>query len=725
MSIKVSIIIVNYNVSEKLLECLGSIYSSKPKIEFEVIVVDNSEENTIEKNLSLKFSKVKYIKTNRNVGFSAGNNLGVRKARGDYLFFLNPDTQFVGNVVDELYKLIISNGKIGIVAPILLDKNEKEYKLQGTKTLTPLRAILGLSFLGRFKIKNDYYVHGWNKEGLREVDVCPGSALMVSKKLFEKIRGFDENFFLYFEEFDFCKRIRECDYKIYISSKSKVVHDWGVSTSQFDNKDKVFAKSRFYYFKKHYGFLNAMFVESFLRLNKFSCLLFFVLGTSLFLRLFNLSLSMSFIGDQGWFYLSARDLLINGTIPLVGITSSHIWLHQGPLWTYILSMALFIGKFNPISGGYVTALFGALSTLLMYKLGSQIFSKKAGVIASLFYAVSPLIVQFDRMPYHTSLIPFFAILYFSALCKWLNGSVKYFPLILFFLAILYNLELATFTLFFPLAALVAYGFIKHKLWFKGIFDKRILLLSGFSIIIPMIPVIIYDFSHGFKQTIVFFGWILYKPFSFLIKSSPENFFSNFSLVLNFLAESIRRIVFQFNLEIAILILVFSTIYLIHKNYKNFRIESPLFILASLFAVSLLGILLNQTPSDAYLPIMFPFIIFTIAVFFEFLLSTKTIKYLVVFCLLAIFSANVINIIKLDNSDGFKKRTDAVDKIIKLAGDNQYNLVGSGPGSQFESFTMNYQYLLWLKGHEPSVKKEKVRINVSEDGNGIHMLKNSL
>ena len=76
---------------------------------------------------------------------------------------------------------------------------------------------------------------------------------------------------------------------------------------------------------------------------------------------------MNFIGDQGWFYISARDILLTGKIPLVGITSSHIWLHQGPYWTYMLAIMLFLFHFNPVSGAYLTAVIGLLTVFLIYR----------------------------------------------------------------------------------------------------------------------------------------------------------------------------------------------------------------------------------------------------------------------------------------------------------------------------------------------------------------------
>ena len=145
----VSIIIVNYKVREKLIECIESIEKYAPKISYEVIVVDNEGDQNLQTQL-IAFKNATYIKSKSNLGFGAGNNLGASKARGEYLFFLNPDTLFVENVVDGLYKLIKSDNEIGIVAPKLLDLKRIEYPEQGTVELTPFKALLHLSFLSKF-----------------------------------------------------------------------------------------------------------------------------------------------------------------------------------------------------------------------------------------------------------------------------------------------------------------------------------------------------------------------------------------------------------------------------------------------------------------------------------------------------------------------------------------------------------------------------------------------
>ncbi len=449
-------------------------------------------------------------------------------------------------------------------------------------------------------------------------------------------------------------------------------------------------------------------------------ILVIILITAVLVRFYNLYQTAPFIGDQGWFYLSARDLLIYGKIPLVGITSSHVWLHQGPLWTYMLAVSLFLFRFNPLAGSYVTILFGVLTVFMLYKIGSEMFSVRVGLTAALLYAVSPLAVFFDKMAFDPGPIPFFVTLLLFSLFKWLRGNVLYFPFILFLIAVLYNLELATFTLFFPFALFFLYGLWKKKKFVLGLKNIKVIIYSLLGALIPMLPVIIYDFSHGFVQTVVFLGWTVYKPFSVLIKHSSGNFITNMGVVLNFLYVNMGKLVFQYNYFFANLLLALGVIYLIYIlcKTKKLEISNPLFLLFFLLFVSLAGILVNQTPSDAYLPVIFPFVIFTVAVFFEFLLREGRIKYFGFLFLALVVLMNIYSVSKTSPFYGLADRVKAAEKIISLTDGKPYNLIGIGSGSQFISYTMNYQYLLWWMGYPPAAKSVRQKIIINDAPKGI-------
>ena len=719
---KLSIIIVNYQVKEKLFRCIQSIYDSKPKTDLEIIVVNNDDEENLGSSLKKLFPKVIYVKSEVNLGYGGGNNLGAKQAKGEYLFILNPDTLVFKDTIDELVSFFDKNENVGIAAPMLIDENNKPFILQGTKELTPVRGIICLSFIEKLfpnnPISKNFWFKNWDHNELKEVEVAPGTGFVISKQLFNRVGGFDEKLFLYFEEDDISNRIRKFGFKIYILAKAKIFHEVGASTKQLTDSSKIFAQSRFLYFKKHYGIPKALLVEIFLGINKLSISVLLILFLALFLRIYNIGNGMTYIGDQGWFYLSARNLLIHGRIPLVGITSSHTWLHQGPLWTYMLSIALFVSRFNPLSGAYLTAAFGAGTALLMYLLGKEMFSKRIGLIAAIMFASSPLIISFDRMPFDPSPIPFFTVLYLFALVKWIRGNVNYFPVILLLLAILYNLELATFTLSFPFVVILIYGLFKKTDWVNKILNVKIVSASLILPVIVMLPVIIYDFSNGFKQTVVFLGWTIYKPFSFLFHHSSGNALANYKIVAIFGLQNLQRLIFQESLLVSFLIFFAGLCLIIFQVLKNRKLIDSKSILLFLLLISLLGIVINQTPSDAYLPIVFPFVIFTVAILFDQMLKTKLLRDTAILLIVLILALNVYTSFRNDMMPNFLIRINAVNQIIKLSNNKPYNLIGKGAGSQFRSYTMNYEYLLWWKGHPVSNTNVKNKIVVSESLKGI-------
>lgn len=273
--IRVSVIITYYSDPQKLFDTIDSVLKHKPKYA-ELIVVDNSEKDKIS---NLKKNKdLIYIKAGSNRGYGAGNNLGAANATGEYLFFLNPDTLINKKTIPELVKFFKNHKKAGVVGPNLLDPEGNIYPQLGSNTLTPWAGMIALSFVHTVWPDNPISNHYWNvyqdQTRDREVAVVPGSALMIRRDIFEKINGFDENIFLYFDESDLCIRVQYLDYKIYFAAKSEVVHHWKFNRKEDPSLKKHFVKSRFYYFRKHYGIIWAVIVEVFTRMSRILALFF-------------------------------------------------------------------------------------------------------------------------------------------------------------------------------------------------------------------------------------------------------------------------------------------------------------------------------------------------------------------------------------------------------------------------------------------------------------------
>lgn len=270
--IKLSIIVVHYKASDELNACLDLIAKQKTTFKFEVIIVDHDADHPFVLNSKQKVKVVHH----KNNGFGGGNNFGAAKAKGKYLFFLNPDTLLKPGCLQKLVGYLEENDGVGIVAPTLLDTNGKRYELQGSKILTPLLAITTQSIFSKFIPNSLFFNYFWminhRRDKVRHVEVVPGSAFVISSDLFRKLKGFDQNFFLYFEEFDLCKRVRDLNKKIVMLAEVKVIHHWGRSTESLKNNNQYFQHSRKYYLQKHFGWRGSL-AQALLLVNKYHIVL--------------------------------------------------------------------------------------------------------------------------------------------------------------------------------------------------------------------------------------------------------------------------------------------------------------------------------------------------------------------------------------------------------------------------------------------------------------------
>lgn len=729
-----SIVYVYYNTPYEIKKSIESLKRTLQTKSYEIIIIDNASLKNLPQDI-YKLSNINIIRNKKNYGYGKGLNQGCRIAKGKYLLLVNPDVEFTEDSIRYLLDRIENDSKIGIVAPQLI--NEEKEVIQSISGMPYLPGALFIfSFISKIWPNNPfsskYHNAGLDRNQEQNVDVVGGACLMVRKFLFDAVGGFDERFFMYFEEADFCFRIKKIDYKILYLPKAKVTHLIGRSTRDKEWIKKTFEQSRFKFFKKYHGLIPAILAESLLRFLRFNnILLLFILMLSVFVNFYEINNRMIFIGDQGWFYISARDMLINGQIPLVGIASSHPWLHQGPLWTYILAFLFWIFNYNPLSGGYFSAILGVITVFYIYKVGKEMFSEKIGLISALLYATSPLVVVTSQMPYHTSPIPLFTLLFIFSSYKFIKGNSKFFPLSVLFLSILYNLELATVVLWFILLIILTYGVWKKTEWIKKIFNKRILICSILAFLIPMVPIIIYDFNNNFPQTLKFIAWIGYRVLSFfgIINVHEERFLLISGSMFTFSFHYYQNLIFAKSNVVSFILLIFSLLILFFNILNFFRkktYETGQMFLALWIIIPLAGYFINKIPSGAYLPIFFPAFIYLLAFSFDKIMKTKALFIISALLILFIVLMNIHFITfskdSISKSD-FSKRIAIAEKIVNEADGRPYNIIGRGDGSQFESFTMNYEYLAWWLGHPPSKSPQKLKYIIQENKNGIFLIKN--
>lgn len=228
----VSIIIVNYRSWKPLQNCLESILSTdQTNIIFEVIIVDNFSDDGQFDFFQNKFNDFTFIRNNSNSGFANGCNLGAGEAKGNYLLFLNPDTLISPNTLTTLYTTYKNHPEIGILSCLQVDR--KNHFFNQKNIFPSLVHFFGISrFL--YRKTNALFTP---KEELFYPDWVTGALIFISKDWFEKVNGWNEDYWLYFEDVEICKKITQKNGKIAVTKNTTILHEHGGSSrNDFETK---------------------------------------------------------------------------------------------------------------------------------------------------------------------------------------------------------------------------------------------------------------------------------------------------------------------------------------------------------------------------------------------------------------------------------------------------------------------------------------------------------
>ena len=256
----VSIVILNYNTKDLLRQTLESVDSLIP---YEIIVVDNASTDDSVAMLKKDFKNVKVIAQKTNNGFSAGNNVGVRQAVGEYIMLLNSDTEFVGEVLTPLVELMQQKKEVGVVTPKLIFPDGKldPGSHRGLPSVwNSLTYFMGLE--KRFpqtRLFGGYHQSWKDLDQIHQVDVVSGASMLIRKKVWQQVGELDERFFMYAEDIDYCLRVKQAGWQVYYNPRSKVIHHKGQSGIKNANQ-KLSSKTRKYFYQtmkqywdKHYS----------------------------------------------------------------------------------------------------------------------------------------------------------------------------------------------------------------------------------------------------------------------------------------------------------------------------------------------------------------------------------------------------------------------------------------------------------------------------------------
>lgn len=641
-----TISIVSYNTKDFLRRCLASIFRYTQKLTFEVIVVDNASSDGSVAMVNQDFPQVKLIKNRINKFYTGANNQALRLAQSRYFLILNSDIFLTTNAFKTMVNYLDRHPQVGAIEPLQLYQDGR-IAPTGSRHNTPLTDFFELTWLGRklahHQLLRRFRLARCNRRHTWPAEVICDAALMVRTDLLKHLRGYDERLKLYYTENDLCRRIQNHGFTIVHLGSAKVYHTVSASTAKvgWQTISGIYAADLWHYYRKWHGLLPASLLWFSLKLNHlWPFVLIFILAA--ILRLWRLPELMPFIGDFGHDYLAAKDLLTTGKIPLLGIASSVPWLYQGSLWIYLAAIALFLGNFHPVAPAVLTVILSLITLWAIIEVAWKYWGKLAAVASGLVFATSPLVVWQARTPWHTSPIPLVAIGYFYFL---LQRSAFWSA---FFFSLLFQFELSNFPLIILLARIR--------------FNKLVLL--GLSI--PLIPKVIYDFTHNFTQIGGFVLWLGYRTVTF----NPHRWLTTTQIIFDYLQQF-------FPWSIVLIIWTLR------------RPKTPAELLTVYWLlITVAAFYIHGTPSEAYFPVLFP--VLSLAVGW----GISRHKFLLI----------PLIVLSLSNSWWLYHHTFGNTGLTLserlIIADTPEALTRTGPGSEHATFLDNYLYLIWWKNRQP-------------------------
>jgi GT2 family glycosyltransferase len=237
MTTDVTVLIVTFKSGESIHRCVDLIPKKYP-----ILVIENSADNFFKSDLENKYDNVECILAGENLGFGKASNIGLNLVKSKYAFLINPDTLLTSNTIEQLIHYSQKINDFALLSPVMEDAEVKNYHIY-KKKLLPI-----------------------NKSEYLEVDFIKGFAMFFNMSRFKSIGFFDEKIFIYWDEDDLCKRVRNLNQKIYVIFSSKIIHAGGQSHNKEFNEEMDHSRhwhhmwSYFYYNKKHFSYLYALLI---------------------------------------------------------------------------------------------------------------------------------------------------------------------------------------------------------------------------------------------------------------------------------------------------------------------------------------------------------------------------------------------------------------------------------------------------------------------------------
>ncbi len=382
-----------------------------------------------------------------------------------------------------------------------------------------------------------------------------------------------------------------------------------------------------------------------LKSNPEKILIALILLLASFLRLYRIADYMTFLGDEGRDVLVVYNIL-HGHLTLLGPTASVGGFFLGPIYYYFMAPFLWLFNYNPVGPAVMVALIGILTVFLVYKVGSELFNKEVGLIASLIYAISPLVIAYSRSSWNPNPLPFFSLLTLYVIYKGVNGNkIRLFFLSGFLLGIALQLHyLATF-----LGVIVAVYIFVTRIFFRTNFTKTLKRLAKdyiaifIGFLIGWSPFLAFEVRHGFPDFRSLFNFVFYSGQT----GGSSNFFPIVSDVfirlfgrlmtelpppeqLFWFSKPVISVWYIFTIILAVLssaLIIYQLIKTVKDKKSSFNIYF-LFVLWLLFGVLLFGFY-KKPIYDYYFSFMFPlpFLLVANLLYFTFRIKSKFSKIL--------------------------------------------------------------------------------------------------
>ena len=255
-TVDLTVVVVSWNVRDLLRECLNSVRMAQGALALEVIVVDSASDDGSPDMLRNEFPWVNLSASNKNLGFTRGNNLGISAAKGRNILLLNPDTIVLGDALAIMSGYLDDHIDVGGLGPQLLnpDGTVQSSRRRFPSLLTGFFESTWLESAAPHRILERYYALDLPDNQENDVDWVTGASIMVPRRVIDHVGMMDEGYFMYSEELDWCRRIKDAGWRIVYLPKAQIIHHVGKSSEQAVTSRHVnFQQAKLRYYRKYHG----------------------------------------------------------------------------------------------------------------------------------------------------------------------------------------------------------------------------------------------------------------------------------------------------------------------------------------------------------------------------------------------------------------------------------------------------------------------------------------